>query len=202
MLFAKDFRRIAKERLASYWLPNIGFLLLYMLLNGATGATVVGWILLAGPVEYGFYSYYLEQVRGLHPTVGTMFDAFSTCFGTSIALFLLKGIFTFLWSLLLFVPGIIKGYSYSMATYILHDCPTLDALEALDHSRAMMDGNKWRLFCLDLSFIGWLLLCAVTFGIAGLYVIPYMQTSRAAFYEEVRAEYVAKKPEFAYHLNN
>lgn len=95
MLFAKDFRRIAKERLASYWLPNIGFLLLYMLLNGATGATVVGWILLAGPVEYGFYSYYLEQVRGLHPTVGTMFDAFSTCFGTSIALFLLKGIFTF-----------------------------------------------------------------------------------------------------------
>ncbi len=202
MLFAKDFRRVARENLASYWWPSIGCLLLYMLVSGAATGTVIGAIVLAGPLWYGYNTYWLERVRGWRPTIGTLFEGFTHCFGTSIATYLLQGLFIILWSLLLFVPGIIKSYSYAMCPYILRDCPNMDALEVIDTSRAMMDGSKWRLFCLDMSFIGWLLLCAVTFGIAGLYVIPYMQTSRAAFYEEVRAEYAAENPEFAYILNN
>lgn len=89
-----------------------------------------------------------------------------------------------------------------MCPYILRDCPNMDALEVIDTSRAMMDGNKWRLFCLQLSFIGWILLSVITLGIANLYVIPYQQTAIAAFYDAVKAEYAEENPEFAYILEN
>lgn len=194
MMYAKDFRDAARQKLDSYWWPSIGEVLLYGFLNGAVTATFIGMILLGGPLWYGYHTYWLERVRLQRPEIGTLFSGLSTSFGTSIAVYLLQGIFTFLWGLLFIVPGIIKSYSYAMTPYILTDYPLMDALEVIDTSRAMMDGNKWRLFCLDLSFIGWYLLCAVTFGIAGLYVGPYVQCARAQFYEAVKAEYEAEHP--------
>ena len=102
---------------------------------------------------------------------------------------LLSGIFVFLWSLLLVIPGIIKLFSYSMTKYILEDYPELSASEAIDRSRAMMRGHKFDLFWLYLSFIGWALLCVLTAGIGYLWLVPYMETAEAAFYEDVKADY-------------
>ena len=102
---------------------------------------------------------------------------------------LLTGIFVFLWSLLLVIPGIIKLFSYSMTKYILEEYPELSASEAIDRSRAMMRGHKFDLFWLYLSFIGWAILCVLTAGIGYLWLVPYMETAETAFYEDVKADY-------------
>ena len=122
--------------------------------------------------------------------VGCLFDFFkeSRLMGTVLLMYL----YTFLWSLLFVVPGIINGFAYAMTPYILKDNPNMKNNEAIELSMAMMDGFKWRLFCLQLSFIGWAFLCVLTFGIGYLWLIPYMQTSTAAFYEDVKAEFAGK----------
>ena len=98
-------------------------------------------------------------------------------------------IFICLWSLLLVIPGIIKCFSYAMTPFILEEHPELTANEAIDHSRAMMKGHKFDLFWLYLSFIGWGILCIPTLGIGTFWLIPYMQTAQASFYEDVKADY-------------
>ena len=103
----------------------------------------------------------------------------------------LMSVFVFLWSLLFVIPGIIKAFSYAMTPYILEEHPELTANEAIDHSRAMMKGHKFDLFWLYLSFIGWGILCIPTLGIGTFWLIPYMQTAQASFYEDVKADYEA-----------
>jgi len=97
-------------------------------------------------------------------------------------------LFIFLWMLLLIVPGIVAAYSYRMSLYLLIDNPEIGVSEALRKSKEMMNGYKARLFYLDLSFIGWALLCVLTFGIGILWLYPYMLTSQAIFYEELRKD--------------
>jgi uncharacterized membrane protein len=110
------------------------------------------------------------------------FDDFWSAFKTTF----LTGLFTFLWSLLFIIPGIIKGYSYSMAMYIVAENPGISALEAIDRSKKMMDGHKMEFFILYLSLYGWALLTVITFGIAGIWTIPYMNATLANFYNEVK----------------
>lgn len=122
--------------------------------------------------------------------VGCLFDFFKE--SRLWVTILLMYVYTFLWSLLFIIPGIIKGYSYAMTPYILKDNPNMENNAAIEMSMAMMNGFKWRLFCLDLSFIGWAFLCVLTLGIGYLWLVPYMQTARAAFYEDVKAEFAGK----------
>ena len=91
-----------------------------------------------------------------------------------------------LWSLLLIIPGIVAAYRYSMAFYILNDNPEMSAKAALDESKRMMAGYKGKLFCLQLSFIGWGFLCLFTLGIGYLWLTPYIQTSMAYFYQNLK----------------
>lgn len=123
-----------------------------------------------------------EQVR-----VDCVFDLFkeSRLWVTILLMYVYKS----LWALLFIIPGIIKGYAYAMTPFILNDNPDLRANEAIELSMAMMNGHKWDLFCLKLSFIGWVLLCIFTFGIGYLWLIPYRYTSYAVFYEDVKAEF-------------
>ena len=95
---------------------------------------------------------------------------------------ILPTIYIVLWSLLLLVPGIIKSFSYAMTNYILIDHPDLSVNEAITHSRHMMNGNKWRFFLLNLSFIGWGILCILTLGIGFIWLVPYMEATFAKFY--------------------
>ena len=102
---------------------------------------------------------------------------------------LLMTVFIFLWSLLFIIPGIIKWFSYAMTPFILEENPELSASDAIHRSRMMMRGHKFDLFWLYLSFIGWFFLCILTAGIGFLWLAPYVDTSVAAFYEEVKADY-------------
>lgn len=102
---------------------------------------------------------------------------------------LLMHIFISLWTLLFIIPGIVKAFSYAMTPYILEDYPELGANDAIDRSRAMMHGHKFDLFYLYLGFLGWAILCLFTAGIGFFWLVPYMETAQAAFYEDVKAEY-------------
>ena len=91
----------------------------------------------------------------------------------------LQGLYIALWSLLLVIPGIVKTYSYAMTPYIMSEHPSLTANEAITESRRIMNGNKWRLFCLDFSLIGWELLCSVPLYAEGFLVLKYFTGSEA-----------------------
>lgn len=126
-------------------------------------------------------------------------DVFSNAFNIGfndythkVATDLLRDVYIFLWGMLLFVPGIVKSYSYACVDYLLIDDPELDADATIHRSRELMAGHKWDLFCLDLSFIGWALICLVfTAGIGFFWLSPYVKTARAAFYEDLVAESIS-----------
>lgn len=100
--------------------------------------------------------------------------------------FFLQTLYIFLWSLLLIVPGIIKSFAYSMTFYVLAEHPEMSGSDAIKESTRIMKGNKMKLFLLMLSFIGWILLSAITFGIALIYVAPYMSLTMTNFYNEIK----------------
>lgn len=135
-------------------------------------------------VELGVCAFHTRLNLGQRPSFSNLFERFDI-FLKALGLRLFMSLFIFLWSLLLVVPGIIAAYRYSMAPYLMAEYPDMGIREAVNRSKELMDGNKGRLFCLDLSFIGWWLLSALTFGILGLWIAPYMLTARAAFYLEL-----------------
>lgn len=100
---------------------------------------------------------------------------------------ILIALFVILWSLLLIIPGIIKAISYSQTYFIMKDHPEFSMLEAITESKNRMKGYKWKYFLLNLSFIGWGILCLFTLGIGLLWLIPYISTSNAAFFNEISA---------------
>ncbi|MDR3125523.1 MAG: DUF975 family protein [Candidatus Nomurabacteria bacterium] len=107
-------------------------------------------------------------------------------FGRSLVAYIRVLVFTTLWSLLLVIPGIVKGYAYSQIFFLLADDPKLDPAEAQKKSIAMMNGHKGELFVLHLSFIPWWLLVTITFGLAAIYVGPYFQATLAQFYANLK----------------
>ncbi|MBM6616840.1 DUF975 family protein [Bacillus suaedaesalsae] len=152
----------------------------------ATIANLVTTVLLI-PLGIGLYWFFLRLVREENPTLGSVFEVYADL-KTSIKLIvtsIVVGFFVLLWSLLLIIPGIIKGIAYSQAFYILKDKPEYGTLQAITESRKLMDGYKWKYFLLQLSFIGWILLSILTLGIGLLWVIPYMNASYATFYQNL-----------------
>lgn len=141
----------------------------------------------------GFTMAYLSISKNEKITAGDLFKGFNLT-GKSLWLSILIGFFTFLWSLLLWIPGIIKSLSYSAAPWILAENPYLTAGEALNRSKIVMNGHKWELFVLQLSFILWNLLVIITFGIAAIYVTPYMQVTLANFYRKIGISYEDSEP--------
>ena len=142
------------------------------------------FLLIGGTVRLGHARYLLDQQDGAELNVGTLFSQFHQ-FKNGFLLALLTSLFTFLWTLLFFIPGIIASYRYAMAPFIQAENPELTARESLRASKEMMRGHKWKLFCLDLSFIGWALLCIFTLGIGNLFLNPYQSAARAAFYRDI-----------------
>lgn len=157
----------------------------------------VASLFVAGPLVLGSTYIYLELLHGVEPKVPVLFDGFKR-FWDAVVLQLLVRLFIALWTLLLIVPGIIKAISYSMAFYILAENPDLTAKEALEESKAMMDGRKMDYFRLLLSFFGWFLLGCITLGLGFLYVIPYFHAAEAAFYESIRPAKVVYDDPYAY----
>lgn len=141
-------------------------------------------VIVAAPFVLGLVSCFIKLVRGDSFRFKGLFDGFKHL-SSAVILNLFMLMFVSLWGLLLIIPGIIARYSYSMAFYILNDNPTIGALEALGDSKKMMKGYKWKLFCLQFSFIGWALLSILTLGIGFLWLIPYINASTANFYQNL-----------------
>ncbi|MGG2066903.1 DUF975 family protein [Bacillus sp. S14(2024)] len=138
-------------------------------------------------MNYGYCNVTLRLAKKESTTIDDLFEGFrkKNVF-KSMKLAVLMGVYVFLWSLLLIVPGIIKCFSYSMAYYIMLDHPEYTASEALKKSQEMMKGHKLDLFILSLSFIGWFILgiaiAFFTFGIPFLWICPYYFTTVSHFY--------------------
>ena len=182
------------------------------------GAVLVIWLLvtlfIGGAGKLGYAKFNLNLVDHKYADFHDLFSQFHR-WTTGFCMNFLMGLYTILWTFLFIVPGIIKAYSYAMTPYILSEHPDMTANEAITESRRIMDGNKWRLFCLSISFIGWDILCALPAIISGsimtviavrtesvamliatvpvvilmsagiLFLRPYREAAYAAFYRDV-----------------
>ena len=145
-------------------------------------ATIIG-----GVLQMGYADFLLKLHDGKETDFRDLFSKFDY-FGTGFAQRFLRMLYETLWSLLFIIPGIVKGYGYSMTPFILAEHPNLTASRAIDLSVQMMDGHKAELFFLDLSFIGWSLLSAMTLNLGNIALNPYKNAARAAFYRQLQAE--------------
>lgn len=217
-MHASDFRAQARRALQNNWGRAVGVYLLYVLicivvafafgyyhlsqafwqlafspdqippqLSVAMLLINLGILLVSVPLSIGIYVFFLRLHRRQDAPVPTLF-CFMPRWFKAVGLYLLQYVFTMLWALLFIIPGIVKAYSYAMAPFIMADDPSVSPLEAITRSRKMMQGNKFRLFCLEFSFIGWALLCSLTMGIGFIWVMPYMMSAHAAFYLEVSGQ--------------
>ncbi|MCQ2413974.1 MAG: DUF975 family protein [Clostridia bacterium] len=172
------------------WLMVGWAILIVGAIEGALSFTAIGTFLVVGPLSYGLARLTVNRVR--HPEedvkLEQLFSGFTENFGATVLLGLLQNLFIFFWSLLLVIPGIVKSYSYSMASFIQQDAEDKDWKVCIDASRKMMKGHKWELFVLDLSFLGWYILGALCFGIGVFFVAPYHELARANFYEALKNE--------------
>ena len=191
----------AREALKGKWGLAIGTFVVYLIIFGAisgiTGFIIplkVGnfnfggnliTIIIAGPFALGMAIFSLSLSRKQDAKLEMIFEGFKT-FGTALGAYLLVAIFTILWALLLIVPGIIAAISYGQTFYIIADDKSIGIMEAINKSKKMMYGYKWKYFCLGLRFFGWSLLCILSLGIGFLWLIPYIQVSMAKFYDDVK----------------
>lgn len=135
-------------------------------------------------VRIGYSQFNLDLVSGGDARIATLF-AHTKKFGVGFRANLLM-IFRVFLGCLLIIPGIVMSYSYAMIDYVLAENPDMNAREALAESRRIMRGNRWKLFCLQLSFIGPMLLCILTLGIGLIWFVPYESATMAVFYEEAK----------------
>ena len=157
------------------------------------GAALAPWVV-APAFALSTVRIYLSVTAGVKPKVEDAFCGFDD-YWAAVKVTFFVGLFTFLWSLLFIIPGIIKSLSYSMSLYILAENKGKAALECINESKAMTNGYKGELFLLGLSFIGWLLLTAVTFGIAYIWVGPYMQATYINAYQLLKSRVEAPAAE-------
>ena len=201
MLSISQLKDKALEQLKGNWtepvLATLVYFVIVSILAGMQAIPAIGSLiyfvaaLLIFPVYGAGYGIaMLTFFRGdKNNLISKSFDPLKNEYGRYLGTMLLVFVYTFLWTLLLIIPGIIKSLSYGLTVYILKDNPEMKNNEAIELSMKMMDGYKWKLFVLQLSFLGWALLGILTLCIGYLWLVPYIQTTMAAFYEERKADF-------------
>ena len=143
-------------------------------------------IFIVNPLEVGICRFFRKNLSET-ANFREVCYAFDHHYKNTVKIMFFRGLYVFLWSLLLLIPGIIKAYEYRMIPYILEENPGIDKEEAFARSRTMMSGNLWKAFVLDLAFLGWYILSGLTLGILGIfYVNPYAAQTRAALYQKLK----------------
>ena len=174
----------------TWLLPICAYLLVSVANTVITGLPFIGLIasfVVVGPIAVGYQGYQLKIARGEKADLLGLIDGFKNDFLKNFLLGFMIQLFTILWTFLFIIPGIIKSYAYSMAYYISIDHPEYSWKECIDESQRIMKGNKWRLFCLQFSFIGWNIVAMfIPFGIGSAFLAPYTANANAQFYEEVK----------------
>lgn len=151
-------------------------------------------LLVVNVISMGTMTWFHRSIKTEGLKMEEMFWTFKEDYGGNVLMMFLISLYTALWSMLFVIPGIVKGYSYSLAIYIKSENPNIPASTAIELSKRMTNGHKMDLFVLDMSFIGWGILSAFTLNILGiLYVIPYQYASKAFAYEEIKEEALANQ---------
>lgn len=167
-------------------------------------AAVILDIFVFNPLEVGCKRY-MTVAREIKPQFGEMLFGFRNCYGNVVKTMFLVDLYTFLWSLLFIIPGIIKSYEYRMVPYLMAEYPDMASSEAFRISREMMTGNKAEAFVLDLSFIGWNILSAITVGLVGIfYAGPYQMLTNCALYltlKKTNSSFGYAQPDDNYYYN-
>lgn len=156
-------------------------------LFSVTIASILISIFVLGPLQVGTQHYFLESTQMRFRLENITRGFTGGRYRNVVMTMLLRGIYNTLWYLLLIVPGIVKSYSYAMVPFLLAENPGIPPSRAIEISMAMTDGHKWRMFVLDLSFIGWFLLGMLALGVGILFVLPYYDTTQAELYVALRA---------------
>ncbi len=160
----------------SYLSYYIGIVAVIMLIAAVIGVFVLN------PLEVGGRRFFVVS-HYQKAELGELGYGFTHSYGNVALAMFLRQLFTFLWSLLFVIPGIIKSYEYRMIPFILAENPETSYQDAFAMSKQMMNGNKWNAFVLDLSFIGWMILTAITCGLVGVFwVNPYKYMTDAELY--------------------
>lgn len=157
-------------------------------------------LILGGVTAIGYRKYLLDLIDGRPAEFATLFSWFRRL-GQPVLLALLRGlvallvlpVFLFFWEpMLMFLALIVLlcvviyvDYGFAMSEFIMADDESCRAVDAMKRSWAMMNGRRWELFVLGLSFIGWSLLTLFTCGVGGIVLTPYVQTANASFYREI-----------------
>lgn len=187
----KELKAAAKQLMGQNYWPLLGAILVAgEILAAASYAGAVGAVFVA-PVSMGLLCYIVSMAQGQRAAFSTLF---SEGFRGEYYLRRVGGIawmylFSFLWSLLFFIPGIVKSYSYALTPYLLATHPEIGAKQALKVSMKLMNGKKGELFVLDLSFLGWILLSGLTCGVLSIfYVSPYQTTTKTLWMRQLVAQ--------------
>ncbi len=207
----QDYKNAALDRLRDNWSPAVlATIVITILCLACTGGQTVPqyvpnantglilWlcggsfllsIFVINPLIVGYdNAMRLFYERGDTEILSNLFKIATTNYFHKVWGMFLMELKVFLWSLLFLIPGIIMSFSYAMTPYILEEHPEIGAWEASTRSKEIMTGHRFDLFWLYLSFIGWALLCILTFGIGLFWLIPYMSASEIGFYEDLKAE--------------
>jgi uncharacterized membrane protein len=198
-----DYRAAARESLSGNWKTSAIVMLLIMGISillstviallsldsewlGNTVNIIVS-VLLILPLQWAFANALLQLVRGDNNITENTKQSFKTNYRTFVLTYLLMIIILLgIGVVTLLIGTFILAYAYRMVPYLIQEYPELTPREALKLSREMMRGHKWNLFVLDLTFMGWILLTVLTLGIGGLWLTPYMQTTVAHYYEDLK----------------
>lgn len=166
------------------------FVFLLVAALAASSFAMIFSIFVSNPLQVGKNRYFMK-VRLQPAQFRELFFVFSDAkryYMNVVKTQFLRTLFESLWSLLFIIPGIIKSYEYRMIPYIMAENPSLSSKRAFELSKRMTDGEKWNIFILDLSFIGWSLLGTLACGIGVYFVQPYFEATYAELYEAMRAK--------------
>lgn len=187
----RDLMTQARESLKGHWGVAVGgnaiYLILIILFQSIPRVGWIGTLIIGGPYLLGWSAFFLSLSRKEEPRLAQLFEGFYH-FANALVAYLLMTLFIILWTLLFIIPGFVAILSYSQTFFILADDPQLKGSEALRKSKAMMKGNRWKLFCLLWRFFGWFLLGVLSMGIGFLWIVPYLATTMAHFYNDLKGE--------------
>lgn len=185
----KELKAAARAQIKGNVGTFFGLSLVLGIILSVSAITFVGPFILLGPLYLGLSMFSIEVVRTSNGKFETGFKGFKQ-FGTAFIASLLMTLFTSLWALLFIFPAYIAIFRYSMTFYIITDEPELSGAAAIKKSKEMMKGHKWELFVLLFSFFWWYILGIITFGLAYIYIIPYIEATVVNFYEKIKTENV------------
>lgn len=176
------------------YLNSISYEVLMAMVVAAVLVTLISllWVVfVVGPLEVGRNRYFMENRQALSPA-GTVTGVFRTPYMNVVKVQLLTNLKVFLGYILLVVPGVYWSYCYTLVPYLLAENPYMTTTRAMQLSKEIMEGEKFSFFVLQLSFIGWELLCTLTFGIGFFFLEPYKQATYAEFYAAMRSKAMAR----------